>query len=111
MKEIDREYWIVATRRSRKNASEAKYKMTRVLKTKLFHNQHNKRIKVCDKFGIKVSNSTIWSLMMDRMNNNNLWEYAITNEMSTLEIIGVSNTIHQIKRLKMMIVGNGHQCG
>ena len=58
MKEIDQGCRIVTTRRSRNNESEAKYKMLRALKNKISRNQHNKKTKFCEKFGIKVPNST-----------------------------------------------------
>ena len=44
--------------------------MSRALKTKLPRNQWNRRIKVCEKFDIKVPNSNREALIMDRMNNN-----------------------------------------
>ena len=72
----------MTTSRASNNASETKSNMTRALNTKLSNNQHNKKIKVRDKFGIKVSNSTREVLMMDRMNNNNLWVDDITEYMS-----------------------------
>ena len=75
----------MATRRARKNAPEAKYNMPRSLKTKLSQNQCNKKIKVCNKFGIKFPNINRDSLIMDSMNNNTPWKDAITKEMYALE--------------------------
>ena len=70
---------IVATRRSSKNASEAKYKIPRSVKIKISHSKQNKKIKVCEEFSIKVPNSTIEALMMNKMNNNTPWVDAITD--------------------------------
>ena len=89
MKEFDRGYRLVVTRRARKNASEAKSMIPRDFYNKISHNQRYKRIKVCDKFGIKVPNSNRKALMMDRMTNNTLWEDTITKYMSALERLGV----------------------
>ena len=47
--------------------------MMRAIKTKLYRNQGNKRIKVGERFGIKVPNSSIKVLMTDIINNNTLW--------------------------------------
>ena len=72
MKVIDQWYRIVATRSSRNNASEAKSKIARTLKTKLTHNKYKKKINFCEKFFIKVPTSTREALMMGRMNNNTI---------------------------------------
>ena len=77
------------SRRASKFSSEAKYKIPRALENKLSHNQLNKKIRVCEKFGIKVPNSTREALMMDRMNNNTLWEDDTTKDISALERLGV----------------------
>ena len=84
MKEVYQGYRIIATRRSRKNESEAKSIIPRALKTKLPRNQHNNKIKFSEKFGIKVPNSTREALMMYIMNNNTLCADAIIKEMSAL---------------------------
>ena len=89
MKEINQRYRIVETIRSRKNAPEEKSNMSRAIKTKLSQNQCNRKIKVCEKFGIKVHTNTREALIMDRMNNNNLCSDDITKEMSALERLGV----------------------
>ena len=78
MKEIYRGYRIVATRRARKNSSEEKSKTPKALKTKISRNKCNKKIKFCEKFGIKITKITIEALMMDIMNNNTIWVDAIT---------------------------------
>ena len=49
MKEIDQGYMIMATRRSKQNASEEKSKMPKALSTKLCHIQGNNKIKFCEK--------------------------------------------------------------
>ena len=64
MKEKDWGYSIVETKRASKNASEEKSKIPRALKTKLSHNQRNKKIKVRDTFSIKFPTSTRESFMM-----------------------------------------------
>ena len=63
--------------------------MPRSFKNKLSRNQCNNNIKYREKFSIKDPNGTREALMMERMNNNNLWEDDITNQMSALEILGV----------------------
>ena len=68
--DIKQGYRILEARRARKNSSGAKSKMSRALKTKLPRNQRNRKIKVCEKFDIKVPNSNREALIMDRMNNN-----------------------------------------
>ena len=72
MKEIEQGYMILATERARNNASEAKSNIKRVLNIKLPCNKRNNKIKVLEKFGIKVPNSTIEAIMMDIMNDNTL---------------------------------------
>ena len=84
MKEVYQGYRIIATRRYRKNESEAKSIIPRALKTKLPRNQHNNKIKFSEKFCVKVPKSTREALMMYMMNNNTLCADAIIKEMSAL---------------------------
>ena len=89
MNEIDQGYIIVEIWRARKNASEAKSNMPRAFRTKIYRNQRNKKIKVYEKLGINIINSTREALIMDRMNNNNLWVDDITRDIYALERLGV----------------------
>ena len=61
---IDRCYRILATSRTRNYTAEAKSNIPKVIKTKLYCNIYNKKIKSSDKFGIKFPNSTRESLIM-----------------------------------------------
>ena len=47
--------------------------MPRALKAKRYHNQHNEKINIREKYGTKFPNSTIESHIMDIMNNNTRW--------------------------------------
>ena len=84
MKEIERGYRIVVTRKSSKNTPETKPQIPRALMNKLSYNQLIKKIKVHEKFCIKVLNSTREAIMMERMNDNILWADDTTKEMSAL---------------------------
>ena len=84
MKGIVRGYRIVATRRTKKYTLEVKFKITRALRTKIPCNQCNKKMYTCKMFGIKVPNINGEALMMNKTNNNTLWEDYITKEMSAL---------------------------
>ena len=57
MKEVYRCYITVATRRAGSYASEAISNMPKSHKSKLSHNQLNKKIKTFEKFGISVPKS------------------------------------------------------
>ena len=63
--------------------------MPRAIKTKLYCHQRNKKIKVCDKFGIKATDLTREALMMDNMSNITIWVHAITKKMPVLERLGI----------------------
>ena len=63
-------------------ASKAKSKMPIALNTKTPRNKCNRKIKVGEKFGIKVPTSTRQALFIYGMNNNTLWEDSIKNQMS-----------------------------
>ena len=101
---------ILETRRASNNASEEKSKMPIALKNKLYCNQHNKKIQVRGKFGIKVPTSTREAFLTDIINNNIHWEDATIKEMSALERLGVLKYYPAKKSMKIMMVGNGHQC-
>ena len=83
--------------------------MTRKLKIKLSCNQHNYKIKVCEKFGIKIPKSTRGAIMMYRTNNNTIWVDDITKDISSLERIGVFKQYTRNKSLKIMMVGERAQ--
>ena len=84
MKKIYQGYYIVATRREMKNASEAKSNIPRSPNTKLSCNQLNKKVKFCYKFGTKVPKSTRAALIMDMIINDTLWVDDITKYISAL---------------------------
>ena len=74
--------------------------MPRTVKSKLSHNQHNKKIKVREKFGIKDPNSTREALIIYRMNNNTFQEDDITKEVSAFYGLGVLQNYSPNKRFK-----------
>ena len=82
--------------------------MPRSFKNKLSRNQCNNNIKYREKFSIKDPNGTREALMMERMNNNNLWYDSITKDVPAQERLVVFQYFPPKKSFKIIMVVNGN---